>query len=100
MADSVKEVILNQIRESKYFSIILDCTPDITHTEQITIVVRCVSTSGSIRIFEYFLGFSSVIDVTGQGLFEFIENKLAELNLDIDCVARVTIMEPTCVVNT
>lgn len=84
LANSVQDVILNQIRESKYFSIILDCTPDITHTEQITIIIRCVSTSGPVRIFEYFLGFSPVIDVTGQGLFEFIENKLKELNLNMN----------------
>ncbi|GBP73860.1 hypothetical protein EVAR_52420_1 [Eumeta japonica] len=39
LGTTIKNYILNKVRESKYFSIILDCTPDVSHTEQITVIL-------------------------------------------------------------
>lgn len=45
-----------EIKESKYYAITLDCTPDISHKEQMSVIVRTVSLRAS-EIKEYFWGF-------------------------------------------
>ena len=49
VGDKILEAIVTQVRDSKYFSIILDCTPDISHQEQMSIILRSVALKGKAR---------------------------------------------------
>ncbi|KAI4969018.1 hypothetical protein ZWY2020_046348 [Hordeum vulgare] len=87
LASAINSKIVKKIKSAKYFSVILDCTPDASHQEQISIIIRYVDSSSShVCIEESFLGFLDVNDTTGQGLFEVLENELKLLDLDIDDV--------------
>ncbi|XP_026396830.1 zinc finger MYM-type protein 1-like [Papaver somniferum] len=58
---------------------------DITHQNQMSIVVRCVDVSQiPTKVEEFFLGFLKVDDSTGEGLFSELEDALEKLNLNID----------------
>ncbi|XP_025206361.1 zinc finger MYM-type protein 5-like [Melanaphis sacchari] len=67
LAQSIKSRIVTMVSEAKYYSIILDCTPDISHSELMTIIIRFVSIEDSkVTIREHFLGFISVENSTGE----------------------------------
>jgi len=85
LATAIRYEIIKKIKESKYFSVILDCTPDISHQEQMSLIIRYVDTSSDC-IEESFLGFLDINDTTGQGLFDVLQNELKNLGLDIDNV--------------
>ncbi|KAL9840325.1 putative HAT dimerization domain, ribonuclease H-like superfamily [Arabidopsis thaliana] len=87
LAQDIRLMIMKTIRASKYFSIILDCTPDISHKEQMTILIRCVDISSTpIKVEEFFLKFLEVNDKTGEGLFSTIQEVLIDMELEIDDV--------------
>lgn len=46
LGNNVRNVIISELKKAKFFSIIIDSTPDISHSDQLTIVVRYVNTVG------------------------------------------------------
>lgn len=66
---------------SRYYSIILDCTPDISHQEQMSVILRTVTLEDTPEGKEHFIGFLVATETTGQGLANLIQEKLENLSI-------------------
>ena len=76
IGEKIKQNIIDALKYSKYYYIILDCTPDVSHEEQITIVFRFVYLNPlmkNVEIREHFVGLCAITDATRKRLDVFIE---------------------------
>lgn len=72
--------IENEIRESKYFSLILDSTPDLSKVDQMAIVLRyCTSHNVQERLLEL----KPIDSHKGESIFKLLEDFLKNSKLDI-----------------
>lgn len=81
MGSKVLKLIVNEIIEAKYFSITVDSTPDISHTDHLTVVLRYVSSIGEVA--ERFLTFIPIVSHKGEELAATILIFLNQYNIDI-----------------
>jgi hypothetical protein len=80
---SVKTAILQEIKAAVYYSCIVDCTPDISNKEQMSVVLRYVKiqsktfdTPALVQIKESFVGFFEIRDTTGLGISKEIMDSI------------------------
>uniref|UniRef100_A0A2S2QTP2 Zinc finger MYM-type protein 1 n=1 Tax=Sipha flava TaxID=143950 RepID=A0A2S2QTP2_9HEMI len=87
MGEKVRKNIIADITKTKYFSILFDCTPDTSHKEQMSQIIRYIEIkNGKCFIRESFIDFIITKEKTGQGLTNEIIDKLKSDGLDIkDC---------------
>jgi len=88
ISNCMKSKILEMIKEAKHYSIILDCTPDVSYTEQMTLIVRFVlidlkNEESIVKIHEHFLGFIPVESSTGMSLSDILIQRLRDLDIPI-----------------
>ncbi|CAH1103040.1 unnamed protein product [Psylliodes chrysocephalus] len=84
MGHKVLKQIGDEIRRAKYFSLIINSTPDIAHVDQLTFVIRYVSETGEPC--ERFLKFLPSVGHKAEEMFAAIASELKTLGLNIqDC---------------
>ena len=81
MGIMVQNTIIKEVRESKYFSLIVDSTPDISKTDQLSVIIRyCLDG----EIYERFLSFIPIISHSGVDLFNNVKHFfINDLKLDL-----------------
>jgi hypothetical protein len=84
MAEKVLKCIGDEIKKSKYFSLIVDSTPDTAHVDQLTLVIRYVLDTGEPC--ERFVKFLPSVGHKAQEMFDAITLELEKLNINLeDC---------------
>lgn len=81
MGDKTKQVIATELQRAKYFSVIVDSTPDMSHVDQLTFVFRFVSEEG--KVVERFIGFEPIHSHTGSSLAGCVMKMVSDLGLDL-----------------
>lgn len=78
MAEKVSSVIVDEIKDAIYFSVSVDSTPDVSHVDQLTVIVRYVP-SKTYEPVERFLTLLPISGHTGillaNTLLQFLEKK-------------------------
>lgn len=82
MASHVKTEIVEKIINNKYYSIILDCTLDVSRVEQLSIIIRFFNTK-TAEIEEHFIGFIAVEKTTAESLTNYIITELEQLGISL-----------------
>ncbi|XP_065645754.1 zinc finger MYM-type protein 1-like [Hydra vulgaris] len=82
-AAEVRRQIIEECKSAKYFSIMVDATPDVSHTEQSSFVIRYVHEKepGKYLIDERFLIFADCAKKTGSDIAELILETLETLKI-------------------
>ena len=80
IADLIRERIINDVRASGWYGIILDETSDISRTEQVSL---CLSFALNGTKKEAFIDFYSTKSTEGEVLYELVKSAITELNLDL-----------------
>ncbi|CAF0733562.1 unnamed protein product [Didymodactylos carnosus] len=84
--DLISQQIIAQVKEARFFTVMLDETADIANVEQASICVRYVYNN---MINERFLKFAAVIDRTRLGLATLLLQEISSLGLDMNnCVGQ------------
>jgi len=87
MGNAVRQHIIVEIRQAKYFSMMFDTTPDLAHREQMSEVIRYVHIhETSVEIKESFIDFFEIHEKTPEELATEILSKLDADGLRVeDC---------------
>lgn len=80
MAQKVKTIILKEAKDVRYFGIVLDSTPDISHTDELTFILRYVRNGEPV---ERFLCFLPNIGHKAEEIVETVIKVFKECDLDV-----------------
>ena len=81
MGEKIKRVIAPELQHAKYFSVIVDSTPDLSHVDQLTFIFRFVTNER--KVVERFIGFEPIESHTGVSLADSVLAMISDLGLDV-----------------
>jgi hypothetical protein len=81
MAQETLKCIVNEVKESKYYSIIVDSTIDISKIDQFSLSVRYVNRNGHAQ--ESFICFEELPGATADDFFEVLKDCVEHTGLDL-----------------
>jgi len=82
MADKVLIVIVEEIKNAKYFGLIVDSTPDVTHIDQLAIVLRYVKSDG--QVIERFIKCIDIYSHNAEYFTSTVIETIKQLGLNIE----------------
>lgn len=83
ICEQVLEEVIARVKRSKYYSISLDSTPDESHVDQLTLVLRYMENDGPV---ERFVTFMADTGHKAEDMFDALMEFLQAHDLDItDC---------------
>ncbi|XP_025205923.1 zinc finger MYM-type protein 1-like [Melanaphis sacchari] len=80
MAEQITKQIVEEVKVSKYFSISVDSTPDVSHVDQLSFIIRYLSKDGTP--IERFLKFIANTGHKSEQLADAVFDTLNQYNLD------------------
>lgn len=84
LGEKVRLAIVEELKVAKYYSISVDSTPDVSHTDQLTVILRYVKPDG-VPV-ERFFCFLDIVNHDGEYLFKKIMEVLDKYDINImDC---------------
>ncbi|XP_018497533.1 uncharacterized protein LOC100906434 [Galendromus occidentalis] len=84
LGNQVRREIIEQVKEAKYFCIIFDSTPDLSHKDQMSHMLRYVKMDGKkVEVLESFIDFIEAEGKTAEELTSLILGAIATAGLDI-----------------
>ena len=87
LASRVTMQTMSEIKDAKYYGISIDSTPDISHMDQLTVIIRYVHKSGNVV--ERFLKFIPIGQHDGKYLFNILRETLVNSGINIaNCRAQ------------
>lgn len=81
MGKQVLSIILSEINKAKYYSISIDSTPDVSHTDQLTFIIRYVKDSEPV---ERFIQFIPITEHKSEYLANVVLKFLQDNNIPIE----------------
>ena len=88
ISSMIKKKIISEVKKAKYFTLMLDSTPDVSREDQIAEILRYVhiNENKDVEIKEVFLGFFQVSEKNAASLVETVIEKLNDDGIDLnDC---------------
>ena len=88
IAKEAEKVVFTQLKQAEYIALILNGIPDISHREQLTVILRFVQCDGEsgAEVNETLWDNLTVNDSTGKGLLNVFLKRFEQLGLNLhDC---------------